>query len=413
MPTFQGGQDHLVIQLAGFSEGLQRPIVVTVDNGVVGKSGSNTAETVFHHLQELGCLCGGQMTDSAASAIDGQSTALSEHLDGRWLAVGGCTIHVHNLTLEVPYTKVRSIGVGQVSLHVCRCERSRLLAVKVFGPANLGKPSVLMLLRTISWLQQRYFSVETAVASNIESLVYPQRMISEAVLTRWHTVSSALKYWHAHANALAHICSVMHDGLLPTQAKTREMYGTVGCWLTKADKLKVDMFFMLDFCEHVWDPRYYNLTKVDDDHKVSGFRSRVIGRSYVDYAEKLARLSSDGWKAGDEFHRYRVALADLASDVDAQNASTQQVLNIGAKFQNDPECEANAHANMPNDVAVVCSHCVWTGECFLGGVAEGAATALKPLARQLHRDGPAPDRQRAGVLQPRPRCQSIRHCRYD
>ena len=124
----------------------------------------------------------------------------------------------------------------------------------------------------------------------------------------------------------------MHDGLISTQAKTREMYGTVGCWLTKADKLKADMFFMLDFCEHVWDPRYYNLTKVDDDHKVSGFRSRVIGRSYVDYAEKLTRLSSDGWKAGDEFLRYRAALVDLADDAAAQDASTQQVMNINIQY---------------------------------------------------------------------------------
>ena len=79
----RGGVDRLVTQFAGFSSALGRPIVVTVDNGVVGKTGKSTAETVKHHVEQLSVNLRGTMTDSASSAIDTQARQLSAMLGGQ------------------------------------------------------------------------------------------------------------------------------------------------------------------------------------------------------------------------------------------------------------------------------------------------------------------------------------------
>lgn len=158
----RGGKDRLVIQFAGWSTKHNRPIVLTIDNGVVGKTGAATAEAVFHHLQELGANCGGTMTDNAASAIDTQATELVQLLQGKWLAIGGCGLHSHNLTLEGPFGKV-------------------------FGGSVLGEPSVLCLIRTISWLQQHYGDLEAVIAAtDPERFDWPKEHIDRSD-PRWRS----------------------------------------------------------------------------------------------------------------------------------------------------------------------------------------------------------------------------------
>ena len=78
-----------------FCTDLNRPIVVFVNNGVVGKTGAATATAVLHHAAEMGITekLGGQMTDSASPVILAQAAALKSALK-RWIAAPGCTVHV-------------------------------------------------------------------------------------------------------------------------------------------------------------------------------------------------------------------------------------------------------------------------------------------------------------------------------
>ena len=112
----RGGKDRLIIQFAGcgsltgklsevcqsmravrrFCTDLNRPIVVFVDNGVVGKTGAATATAVLHHAKEMQIAdkLGGQMTDSASPVILAQAAELKRKLE-RWIAAPGCTVHVY------------------------------------------------------------------------------------------------------------------------------------------------------------------------------------------------------------------------------------------------------------------------------------------------------------------------------
>jgi hypothetical protein len=178
------------------------------------------------------------MTDSASSAISTQAEELVKLLQGKWLAVGGCSLHSHNLTLEVPFGKV-------------------------FGGSVLGEPSVLCLIRTISWLQQHYEDLEAAVAAADPERfeAWPSQRITDPVMTRWLTMSAALDWWHEHGATIAKMCETMHDGLPTTSCAGREIYGRTGVWLTKAPKLRADTMFCSCFCKALWNPRYFNLIR--------------------------------------------------------------------------------------------------------------------------------------------------------
>ena len=150
-------------------------------------------------------------------------------LGDTWLAVGGCSLHVHNLTLETSY-------------------------LKVFGTSDLGMPSVLCLVRTISWLQTHFHDLEQELAVRMGIHDFPRRRICDAVLTRWHTFSKSLRWLRAHRATYARLCVEMCDGLDP--CKTRDMYATVAKWLLEAPKLTTDTEFCNAFCSSIWDPRH-------------------------------------------------------------------------------------------------------------------------------------------------------------
>jgi len=199
----RSGKDHLTTQFGGFSHELNRPIVVLVDNSVAGKSGEATAAVVAAHVKHLKLRFGGTMTDSASAAIDKQSEVLAAAIPGDWHAVGGCELHVHNLTISVPYEEAN-------------------------GPAELGEPSALMSLRNVGYLQERYYDLEQLVCASVPELegLVGVRKIVEAVLTRWQTISKASRWARKYRAKYAVLCGWMYD-LLEAGSKAREMYGVL------------------------------------------------------------------------------------------------------------------------------------------------------------------------------------------
>jgi hypothetical protein len=310
-----GNEGHLIAQLAGFSKETNRPEIFTVENGVVGKTGEETALNTHKIEQQLDFKCSGSMTDSAASAIGTQSEAMkrrrieqqkeelerlkiSEEEGGgwwaqwatseergfewtpwAWLSVGGCVLHVMSLTFERPYTSV-------------------------FGLANLGFPSVLMLLRTIQWLQERYHSEELLLAEECGIVKFPKRRIKEAVLSRWQTLSAALRWWYEHREAYGELAGWMCDSLHPDLATKRTIYRNVSNWLLRSEKLFADCIFCLCFAEGVWDIRYFELIKLDQLSGRAGFQSHRMARSYADYISLLTSLCKGGWMIDSAFVRF-------------------------------------------------------------------------------------------------------------
>ena len=220
---------------------------------------------------------------------------------------------MHNLLLEQPYTKV-------------------------YGPSELEKPSVLCLVRTIRWLMVRYRDVELAVAVEHPELKdWALNIITESVLTRWLTLSAGLKWVEKHGPDYARLCKTMHDGL-QGHDKARKMYGRVYKWLSNtSEKLHADMLFCLDYCENVWDIRYYELIKVDGTHKMPGFRSPFVVRGYFDYERKLDQLSDYGWNGDARFARFTAHVESMQDREQAKVAGEQanrffrEASTLGAK----------------------------------------------------------------------------------
>jgi hypothetical protein len=292
-------EDHFIEQFAGYNKELGRPMVVLIDDSVVGKTGETTAQKVFHSAQQMKVvakLCA-TMTDSASAAIDGQSKALNMLMD-HWVVSGGCRIHVHNLTFEGPYNYV-------------------------FGPADLYKPSVLMKLRSMRYLQAGHIAEEIALLREViaeaddsterQALEDLQKatLITDAVLTRWNTVSNALQWERAYGKAYAIVCRTQHDGLKTGEAKAREVYGNIGKWLTESPKLEADTTFCHAFCNTLFDPVYQRLIQADPEHGAAGFHSYRIARDEYDYDRKLQANCDGKWKTSDQFADFRQAVAAL------------------------------------------------------------------------------------------------------
>ena len=110
--------------------------------------------------------------------------------------------------------------------------------------------SVLLLLRTIHWLQLRNF-YKFRLGDGGRHCSRPavsQRCLTEAQLTRWHTCCKAVDYLVEHADALSGLFSFMFDCLPSSQKKTRMMSGIVAAWIVCSSKLKCGATFMHNFC---------------------------------------------------------------------------------------------------------------------------------------------------------------------
>jgi len=208
-----------------------------------------------------------------------------------WLSVGGCSLHIHNLAFQCPYEAV-------------------------FGPADLEKPSVLMLVRTIKWLQKGNFAIEQHLALKLGIKISATK-ITEAVLTRWRTLSDALEWLDENGVAYGELCEAMCNGLSSGKSKTRQLYATVGKWIRDSPKLTADCAFVRCFCNTIWTKRYHYLVQTDAKSGRSGFVSHRLTRFYFDYDKDLSDCMGGKWKtnAGFEpFHRLLASIPDEQVD---------------------------------------------------------------------------------------------------
>jgi hypothetical protein len=263
-------------------------VYITIDNGVVGTTGAITAAHVHALLVAYGVQVVGSTSDSASAALLTLPAELSKLL-GRVITGGGCTLHTLNLTLEVPYTFV-------------------------YGLSILGKPSVLILVRTVRWLQRRCFEADLALAAKL-GIAYPTTRIQEAVLTRWATFIRAVVYLCNNWNAIVALAVARYDSLPSDSRKKREMYGLVAWWMGRCPKLRADTLFVRCFGMATFMPRYQFLIDADSrSGRVSGFMAPKVARHYVNYSRELAQLKDGGWATGRGYKRFVAQLALLTPD---------------------------------------------------------------------------------------------------
>ena len=124
--------------------------------------------------------------------------------------------------------------------------------------------------------------------------------ISEAVLSRWGTVSPAWKWVRKYRTAYGQLCGVMFQGVEGKRG-TRVLYGNVGKWLDPNVSTKVwaDILFNSCFCESIFDPKYHFLLMGDEERGLaarSGFIAHLIARHYCDFERQLQAHLGGKWK---------------------------------------------------------------------------------------------------------------------
>ena len=129
-------KDRLPVRASGACIIKRKHVSKLLDTAIVTKEGRATAAATYQAAKSIKAAAerfGGTTTDSAPNMLKTQAAEIrrliSEDRQSEpfWIQVVGCAKHGVNKGLEATY-------------------------FLVFGPADLGEPSVLMMIRSIAWL---------------------------------------------------------------------------------------------------------------------------------------------------------------------------------------------------------------------------------------------------------------------
>ena len=221
-----------LVRLLGYDPDAKVAISQTIGSCDVmhdGESCATAVLSVLNHWQLLDKMRG-TVTDSASAMLTTFANALAAGL-GRPIVSFGCLSHIWNLTLANPY--------------------------KVFGPAELRKPSFLMFLRTVRHAQVKYIDMERKIAHEAGmDTAFLRTVCPDAIMTRWHTVSAAGAHVERFFAPYAELCEVCANAG-GTSDGFREIHGRLFMWMTRNPVLRVHFKFMRAFCTSVWNVGYY------------------------------------------------------------------------------------------------------------------------------------------------------------
>ena len=307
-----------------------------VNNAVVGGTGEEIFEFSKLQVEELDLIVGGSNLDGATSnGVFCRKFKLWLKEEGRlaydFYVETNCTLHDHSKINETAF-------------------------LAAFGGADLGRPSVLMLWRTIYYALKNTdeahltalveelakhadmptaassasaagaaLAVQDAAVSVFEgvSAAALRKVLTdpwvEPQLTRWKTTTVAGHFWNDNRAALIVIGTVMYEGREANNGSGGivKVWGRVAKWL-KCEKLNADCTFTHEFHVLFHDPGYFYLIKEDYHNDIGrcGFRGPRIPRFFFQEIETLKSwVGGPGTNPFDStFTRTTKALAEKVAD---------------------------------------------------------------------------------------------------